>query len=342
MNAEKHWTVAVVGALGMVGTEMIKTLGERKFPVKELRPLDLESRSAETVNFAGQSVRVLPAKPEGFAGVDIALFSAGSEASLTLAPEAVRKGAVVIDNSAAWRMDPKCPLVVPEVNPNDLKWHDGIIANPNCSTIQMVVALKPIHDRARIQRIVVSTYQATSGAGQGGVADLEAQTQAWSRGAASPQPRQFPYPIAFNLIPQIDVFQEGGYTKEERKMVNETKKIMGDPSIKVTATCVRVPVFYGHSEAVNIQTQKKISAEEARELLRQAPGVTVVDEPASREYPMPAMIAHTDDVYVGRIRADDTIKNGLNLWIVSDNVRKGAALNAVQIAEKMIEMGLIR
>jgi aspartate-semialdehyde dehydrogenase len=337
MNAEKNWIVAVVGALGMVGTEMIRTLERRKFPVKELRPLDLESRATEIVSFAGEPARVLPAKPESFAGVDIALFSAGGEASLALAPEAVRRGAVVIDNSAAWRMDPKCPLVVPEVNPQDLKRHSGIIANPNCSTIQMVVALKPIHDKAGIQRVVVSTYQATSGAGQGGVADLEAQAKAWGRNESLPEPRQFPYPIAFNLIPQIDVFLEGGYTKEELKMVNETKKILGDPSIKVTATCVRVPVFYGHSEAVNIQTRRKISVEEARELLRRAPGVTVIDEPADKKYPMPAMAAHTDDVYVGRIRADDTIKNGLNLWVVSDNVRKGAALNAVQIAEELLK-----
>jgi aspartate-semialdehyde dehydrogenase len=341
MSAERQWVVAVVGALGMVGAEMIKTLGERSFPVKELRPLDLESRARETVSFAGRPIKVLPAKAEAFAGVDIALFSAGSEASLSLAPEAARRGAVVIDNSAAWRMDPKCPLVVPEVNPQDLKRHAGIIANPNCSTIQMVVALKPLHDRARIQRIVVSTYQATSGAGQGGVADLEAQARAWSRGEGAPKPRQFTHPIAFNLIPQIDVFLEGGYTKEELKMVNETKKIMGDPSIRVTATCVRVPVFYGHSEAVNIQTQRKLEVEEARELLRRAPGVTVIDEPADEKYPMPAMTAHTDAVYVGRIRADDTIENGLNLWIVSDNVRKGAALNAVQIAELMVKMRLL-
>lgn len=341
MSAERQWVVAVVGALGMVGAEMIRTLGERRFPVKELRPLDLESRASETVSFAGRPVKVLPAKAEAFAGVDIALFSAGSEASLNLAPEAVRRGAVVIDNSAAWRMDPKCPLVVPEVNPQDLKWHGGIIANPNCSTIQMVVALKPLHDRARIQRIVVCTYQATSGAGQLGVADLEAQTRAWSRNETAPAPRQFPYPIAFNLIPQIDVFLEGGYTKEELKMVNETKKIMGDPSIKVTATCVRVPVFYCHSEAVNIQTQKKLTVQEARDLLRRALGLTVINEPAERKYPMPAMSAHTDAVYVGRIRVDDTIENGLNLWIVSDNVRKGAALNAVQIAEMMVKMKLL-
>jgi len=341
MSEKKRWTVAVVGALGLVGTEMIQTLERRAFPVAELRPLDLESQAGKKVTFAGRSFEVLPAIPENFAGVDIALFSAGSDASLALAPEAVKKGAVVIDNSAAWRMDPKCPLVVPEVNPNDLKAHKGIIANPNCSTIQMVVALKPLHDAARIRRIVVSTYQAASGAGLGGIADLESQTQAWSRKQPAPEPRAFAYPIAFNVVPQIDVFQEGGYTKEEYKMVHETTKIMGDPAIKVTATCARVPVFTGHSEAVNIETERKLTSAEARRLLAGSPGITVLDDPKQRQYPMPILVARQDDVYVGRIREDNTIANGLNLWIVADNIRKGAALNAVQIAETMLEMGLL-
>jgi aspartate-semialdehyde dehydrogenase len=337
----KRWNVAVVGALGMVGTEMIQTLERRNFPVAELRPLDLPKLAGRTVEFNGESIDVRGATADNFKDIDIAIFSAGSDASLQLAPEAVQRGAIVVDNSAAWRMDPKCPLVVPEVNPNDLKWHNGIIANPNCSTIQMVVALKPIHDKAKIQRIVVSTYQATSGAGKTGVTDLESQIRAWCSDTVVPEAKAFPLPIAFNVIPQIDVFQEGGYTKEEYKMVNETRKILGDPLIRVTATCVRVPVFFGHSEAVNIQTAEKIHPEEVRDLLRRAAGIVVIDDPVNKKYPAPLMTQHTDEVYVGRIREDNTIKNGLNLWIVSDNIRKGAALNAVQIAEKLVEMNLI-
>ncbi len=336
-----RWNVAVVGALGMVGTEMMRTLKQRDFPVAELRPLDLAEHAGQRVQFDGKSIEVLPATADNFEGIDIAIFSAGSEASLQLAPEAVKRGAVVVDNSAAWRMDPACPLVVPEVNPHDLKWHNGIIANPNCSTIQMVVALKPIHDLAKILRVVVSTYQATSGAGKAGVTDLEAQTRARCNDTETPAAKAFTLPIAFNVIPQIDLFQEGGYTKEEYKMVNETKKILGDPLVQVTATCVRVPVFFSHSEAVNIQTEVKIRPEKARDLLRRAPGVVVMDDPANNIYPTPLMAAHTDEVYVGRIREDNTIENGLNLWIVSDNIRKGAALNAVQIAEKLVQMDLL-
>ena len=337
----KNWNVAVVGALGMVGTEMIKTLEMRDFPVAELRPLDLARFEGTEVDFAGGKVRTLAAIAENFAGVDIAIFSAGGAASLELAPLAVEKGAVVVDNSSAWRMNPECPLVVPEVNPHDLRWHKGIIANPNCSTIQMVVVLKPLHDRARIQRVVVSTYQAASGAGMRGFEELRQQTSDVLKDR-TPSVQAFSYQLAFNVIPQIDVFQEGGYTKEEWKMVRETQKIMGDDSIEVTATCVRVPVFFSHSESVNIQTERKLTVEEARALLQSAPGVTLVDDLANLRYPMPIDAAHTDDTFVGRIREDFSIDNGLNLWIVADNIRKGAALNAVQIAERLVADNLVR
>lgn len=338
---EKKWNVAVVGALGMVGTEMTKTLEMRHFPVAELRPLDLAKFEGTEVEFASRKVRTLTANAENFAGVEIAIFSAGAAASLELAPLAVEKGAVVVDNSSAWRMNPQCPLVVPEVNPHDLRWHKGIIANPNCSTIQMVVVLKPLHDRARIKRLVVSTYQAASGAGKRAFEELRQQARDLLEGNP-PNPQAFPYQLIFNVIPQVDVFQEGNYTKEEWKMVNETRKILGDDSIKITATCVRVPVFFSHSEAVNIETEDKLTADEARDLLRSAPGVRVIDEPAELRYPMPVDAAHIDDVLVGRIREDFTIENGLHLWIVADNIRKGAALNAVQIAEQLVADDLVR
>ena len=340
--SQRRWNVAVVGAAGMVGTEMIRTLEQRRFPVNELRPLDVADVAGAAMTFAGRTVVCQEATETNFAGIDIAIFSAGGDASLDRAPKAVRQGAVVIDNSSAWRMDPACPLVVPEVNPHDLAWHHGIIANPNCSTIQMVVALKPLHDRARIRRAVVSTYQAAAGAGKSGLDELTTQSrEVLDRGACSP-PRTFQHQLAFNLIPQIDVFQEGGYTKEEWKMVRETVKILGDPSVRVTATTVRVPVFIGHSESVNIETERKLTADEARSILANAPGVVVVDDPATRAYPMPALAAGTDAVFVGRIREDNSIERGLNLWIVSDNVRKGAALNAVQIAERLVADNLVR
>jgi aspartate-semialdehyde dehydrogenase len=339
---QRLWNVAVVGAAGMVGTEMIRTLEQRGFPVSELRPLDVAEVAGASVTFGGRSFPCLEATGESFSGIDIAIFSAGGDASLDLAPKAVRQGAVVIDNSSAWRMDAACPLVVPEVNPHDLAWHKGIVANPNCSTIQMVVVLKPLHDRARIRRVVVSTYQAAAGAGKNGLDELTMQSrEILDRGACSP-PKTFPHQLAFNLIPQIDVFQDGGYTKEEWKMVHETVKIMGDPSIRVTATTVRVPVFIGHSESVNIETERKLTAEEARAILAGAPGIVVVDDPAKRAYPMPALAAGTDAVFVGRIREDHSLEHGLNLWIVSDNVRKGAALNAVQIAERLVADHLVR
>jgi aspartate-semialdehyde dehydrogenase len=326
----------------MVGTEMIKTLEQRRFPVNELRPLDVAEVAGTSMAFAGRPCTCLEATEANFAGIDIAIFSAGGEASLDLAPKAARQGAVVVDNSSAWRMDPACPLVVPEVNPADLAWHKGIIANPNCSTIQMVVALKPLHDRSRIRRVVVSTYQAAAGAGKNGVDELAVQSLEILEGRACSPPRTFQHRLAFNLIPQIDVFQDGGYTKEEWKMVHETVKIMGDPGIRVTATAVRVPVFIGHSESVNIETERKLTADEARTILAGSPGIVVVDDPATRAYPMPALAAHTDAVFVGRIREDNSLEHGLNLWIVSDNVRKGAALNAVQIAERLVADNLVR
>jgi aspartate-semialdehyde dehydrogenase len=339
---ERTYTVAVVGAAGMVGTEMLRTLEQRNFPVRELFPLDVAALEGTPVSYNGITHLCREATEAAFRGVDIALFSAGAEASLDLAPAAVRHGAVVIDNSSAWRMDDACPLVVPEVNFKDLFWHKGIIANPNCSTIQMVVTLKPLHDFSPIRRVVVSTYQAASGAGKAAVDELSAQARAILDGEPVPPPRAFRYQLAFNLIPQIDDFDEAGYTKEEWKMVHETAKIMGDPSIHVTATAVRVPVPIGHSEAVNIETAGKITAGDARRLLREAPGVCVVDDPNQFRYPMPDGAAHKDDVFVGRIREDLTIVNGLNLWIVADNVRKGAALNAVQIAEQLVVADLIR
>ena len=337
----KRFVVAVCGATGAVGREMLKTLEQRKFPCKEVRALASARSKGTTVPFAGTDLIVDELTDDSFAGVDIALFSAGGATSERYAPSAAKAGCVVVDNSSAWRMDPKCPLVVPEVNPHDLDWHKGIIANPNCSTIQMVVALKPLHDAAKIKRIVVSTYQAVSGTGQKAIEELSGQVQAIFN-MRSPEVKVYPYRIAFNCLPQIDVFLDSGYTKEEMKMVNETKKIMGDDSIKVTATCVRVPVFYGHSESVNIETATKLTAEEARLLLAKAPGITVVDHPKEKLYPMPIDAAGEDDTFVGRIREDDTIENGLNMWIVADNLRKGAALNAVQIAETLVERGLVR
>ena len=335
----KTFRVAVVGAMGAVGTEMIKTLEQRAYPVSELVPLDIPANEGKTVKWKGQDVKVRVAKEGAFAGVDVALFSAGADASLVLAPIAAREGAIVVDNSSAWRMDPAVPLVVPEVNPEALDAHKGIIANPNCSTIQMLVALKPIHDAYRIQRIVVSTYQAISGTGAAAIAELGAQARAWVSGGKienSVYPRQ----ILFNALPHIDVFLENDYTKEEMKMVHETHKIM-DPNIQVNPTAVRIPVFRGHSESINIQTEKAFSVAQVRALLEKAPGVKVMDDPSKLVYPTPLDADGKDEVYVGRLRADPTVPNGLNLWVVSDNLRKGAALNAVQIAETLVSRGLL-
>ena len=336
----KSYNVAVVGATGAVGQTMIKILQERNFPVKRILPLASARSNGHSVEFRGEKIKVEEAMPSAFEGIDIALFSAGNEVSMELAPEAVKRGAVVIDNSSAFRMAPEVPLVVPEVNPGDIHRHKGLIANPNCSTIQMVVVLKPIHEKVRIKRVVVSTYQAVSGTGVDAIEELKLQSKKILSGD-KPEPRVYPYPIAFNVLPHIDVFDDTGYSMEEWKMVRETKKIMGDESIAVTATTVRVPVFNCHSEAVNIETVEKITADGVRSILSQAPGVKVVDDPKKRIYPLPKDVSGQNDVFVGRIREDFSIPCGLNLWIVADNLRKGAAYNAVQIAEYMVEHSLI-
>ncbi|TYP56143.1 aspartate-semialdehyde dehydrogenase [Thermosediminibacter litoriperuensis] len=334
------YNVAVVGATGAVGRTMLRILEEQSFPVKRILPLASSRSEGQTVEFMGCTVRVEEAKPSSFEGVDIALFSAGKDVSLTLSPEAVKRGAVVIDNSNAFRMDPDVPLVVPEVNPQDLHKHRGIIANPNCSTIQMVVVLKPIHDRARVKRVVVSTYQAVSGTGLEAIEELKLQSRQVLEGQ-KPEPSVYPHQIAFNLLPHIDVFDDTGYTMEEWKMIRETKKIMGDENIAVTATTVRVPVLNCHSESVNIETYEKVTPEEARRILAGAPGVVVMDDPANKVYPMPAYLSGKNEVFVGRIREDFTVPCGLNLWIVADNLRKGAAYNAVQIAEYLVKNNLV-
>ncbi|MDR0816590.1 MAG: aspartate-semialdehyde dehydrogenase [Desulfovibrio sp.] len=334
-------TVAVVGATGAVGREMLNSLHNRKFPATTVRAFASARSAGSRVPFGDAELTVEELKEDVFTGIDLALFSTGGATSLQFAPHAANAGCVVVDNSAAWRMDEHCPLVVPEVNARHLAAHMGIIANPNCSTIQMLVALKPLHDAAAIKRIVVSTYQAVSGTGQKGIKELERQVRDLFNGREL-ENSVFPYRIAFNVLPHIDVFLENDYTKEEMKMVNETVKILGDPSVKVTATCVRVPVFYGHAESVNVETAKKITAKDARIMLSQAPGLMVYDNPREKMYPMPAYVAGEDLVFVGRIREDESIENGLNMWIVADNVRKGAAINAVQIAEELLRRDLVR
>ena len=332
-------TVAVVGATGAVGREMLKTLHERQFPATKVRAFASARSAGSKVPFGEEELTVEELKEDVFDGIDLAIFSAGVRRELR--GRAAHAGCVVVDNSAAWRMDERCPLVVPEVNPEALEEHQGIIANPNCSTIQMVVVLKPLHDAAHINRVVVSTYQAVSGTGQKGIEELERQVRDLFN-ARDPENKVYPYRIAFNVLPHIDVFLDNDYTKEEMKMVNETVKIFDDPSIKVTATCARVPVFFCHAESVNIETEKKITAKEARIMLSQAPGVKVFDNPRELMYPMPAYCIGDDPTFVGRIREDESIENGLNLWIVADNVRKGAALNAVQIAEELLKRDLVR
>lgn len=330
--------VAVVGATGAVGNEMINVLEQRGFPVNEIKLL-ASTRSAGTkLKFRGEEVAVELLTEDAFSGVEIGLFSAGGSISEKFAPIAAREGCVVIDNTSAFRMDPQVPLVVPEVNAHAISQYTGknIIANPNCSTIQMVVVLKPIHDVAGIKRVVVSTYQAVSGTGKEAIEELAQQTQAiFSQQEVKVD--VYPHQIAFNCLPHIDVFLENGYTKEEMKMVNETKKIMEDDSIRVTATTVRVPVFYGHSESVNIETEKKMTPQEVRNLLAKSPGVVVEDDPSLFKYPLATYSAGKDETFVGRIREDESIETGINMWIVSDNIRKGAALNAVQIAEILLD-----
>jgi aspartate-semialdehyde dehydrogenase len=336
LKKKSAYHVAVVGATGVVGHEMIEILEERQFPVEMLHPFASPQSAGKMIEFQGKPVEVKALDADSFEGIDIALFSAGSAASLKYAPIAAKSGAVVIDNSSAFRMDRDVPLVVPEVNIKAAFTHKGIIANPNCSTIQMVVALYPLHQAARITRIVVTTFQSVSGKGKKAVDELLEQTRALLS-FKDLEIKEFPHQIAFNCLPQIDDFLDNAYTKEEMKMVNETHKIMGDNSIRVTATTVRVPVFRCHSESVNIETEKKLSANEARAILAASPGVIVYDDPKRNIYPLPADHAGKDEVFVGRVREDFSVASGLNLWIVSDNIRKGAALNAVQIAEELIK-----
>jgi aspartate-semialdehyde dehydrogenase len=327
----KH--VAVVGASGAVGERMIRLLEERRFPLASIKFL-ASARSAGTkVRFRGEEHPILELSSGAFAGVEIVLSSTPAAVSRQWSPIAAAAGAVVVDNSSCFRMDPDVPLVVPEVNPHDIPKHRGIIANPNCSTIQLVVALKPLHDAVRVRRVVVSTYQSVSGAGQKGIHELESQTEAHVKKFQPPAPSKFAYPIFGNCIPQIDDFLPGGYTKEEMKMVNETRKIMGDDTIDVCPTCVRVPVPLSHSESILVETERPITAEEARSLWARSPGVTVLDDPLALAYPLAAAAAGKDDVFVGRIRQDLHRPSTLLFWCVSDNLRKGAATNAVQIAE---------
>ena len=336
-KSSRLYNVAVAGATGAVGGAMLDVLARRDFPVGELRLLASERSVGRKLTFKGREIAVQLLSKDAFAGIDIALFSAGGDRSLEFGPAAAAAGAIVVDNSSAFRMDPEIPLVVPEVNPHAIAQYTkrGIIANPNCSTIQMLVALKPIYDAVGIKRIVVSTYQAVSGTGAKAIAELNDQVMAYAAGKAI-EAKVYPHQIAFNCLPQIDSFLENGYTKEEMKMVNETRKMFEDPTIGVTATTVRVPVFYGHSESVNIETEKKITAAEVKALLKNAPGVKLVDEPTLGQYPMAIDCAGKFETLVGRIREDESIANGINLWVVSDNILKGAALNAVQIAEVLI------
>lgn len=336
----KRYNVAVMGATGAVGNCFLKILAERKFPINELKLLASEKSKGKSLDFAGKKYPVEVLTHDSFKGVQIVLASAGASRSLEFLPSAVKAGAISVDNSSAFRMDKEIPLVVPEVNRHAIKKHKGIIANPNCSTIQMVVALKPIHDAVKIKRIVVTTFQSVSGGGQKKITELYEQTKDFIA-KKKIVPKEFAHQIAFNLIPQIDVFMDNGYTKEEMKMVNETRKIMEAPDIQVNATCVRVPVFFAHSESVNIETEKPITPDEVRRLLAKAPGVKVVDDPKNGKYPMPIDAEGLDDTFVGRIRRDESVANGISMWVVSDNIRKGAALNAVQIAEDLIEEGLV-
>lgn len=343
----KELTVAIVGATGAVGTKMKEQLLKRNFPIKHIKFL-ASARSAGTeIEFGGKTYTIEEATPESFEGVDVALFSAGGSVSAKLAPEAAKRGAVVIDNTSHFRMHPDVPLVVPEVNREDLSKHKGIIANPNCSTIQMVAALQPIREQFGLTNVIVSTYQAVSGSGVSAIEELREQSAQFDAGK-NVEAKILPaksdkkhYPIARNVIPQIDVFTENGFTYEEMKMINETKKIMHMPDLPVAATCVRVPVVSGHSESVFIEVEKEVSVQEIFEVLRNAPGIVLQDDISTQDYPMPLFVEGEDPVYVGRIRQDLSNKKGFHLWIVSDNLLKGAALNSIQIAESMLEDNLL-
>jgi len=328
-------SVAIAGATGAVGTELIKLLELRNFPINNLRLLASKRSVGKKINFGQDEIEIQELTKNAFEGIDIAFFSCGASRSLEFCQAAADAGAVVIDNSSAFRMDDEIPLVVPEVNPNAAFNHKGIIANPNCTTIQMLVALKPIHDYSKIKRVIVSTYQSVSGSGASAIVELENQTKAWVAG----QPLEkniYPVQIAFNVIPHVDVFMDNGYTKEEMKMVNETRKIMSAPDITVSATCVRVPVFRAHSEAINIETEEDVSVEKALELWEKAPGVFIKNDQKPAGYPVPHAVSETFDTYIGRIRKDISCKNGLAFWVVADQLYKGAALNAIQIGELLL------
>lgn len=343
----KELTVAIVGATGAVGTKMKEQLIKRNFPIKHIKFLASARSAGKEIGFNGNTYMIEEATPEAFEGVDVALFSAGGSVSAKLAPEAAKRGAVVIDNTSHFRMHPEVPLVVPEVNREDLKEHNGIIANPNCSTIQMVAALQPIREKFGLTKVIVSTYQAVSGSGVSAIEELREQSAQWEAGK-NVEAKILPaksdkkhYPIARNVIPQIDVFTENGFTYEEMKMINETKKIMHMPELAVAATCVRVPVVSGHSESVYIEVESDASVNDIFEVLRNAPGIVLQDDITTQDYPMPLFVEGEDPVYVGRIRQDLSNKKGFHLWIVSDNLLKGAALNSIQIAEAMLEDNLL-
>ncbi|NLL71377.1 MAG: aspartate-semialdehyde dehydrogenase [Epulopiscium sp.] len=327
----KKVNLAIVGATGMVGRTFLEVLEKRDFPIENFYVFASARSAGKTITFRGKEYVIEELTEQSFdRPIDIALFSAGGSISQKFAPIAASKGCVVVDNSSAWRMDPNVPLVVPEVNPEDIKKHKGIIANPNCSTIQAVVALKPIHEYYTIKRIIYTTYQAVSGAGMGGWADLE-------EGLKGNPPKKFPHPIANNCLPHIDSFLDNGYTKEEMKMVEETRKIFHAPDLKITATTVRVPVFNGHSEAINVEVEKPFELEELKGIFKKAPGIIVQDDPQNDIYPLATETTGKDEVFVGRIRRDESVENGINLWVVADNIRKGAATNTIQIAELLVQ-----
>jgi aspartate-semialdehyde dehydrogenase len=343
MSQRSRLTVAVVGATGVVGRTMVQVLAEREFPIGELRLLASGRSAGRTISAAGRTIEVGKAVPEAFEGVDIALFSAGGDVSTALAPAAAQRGATVIDNSSAWRMDPAVPLVVSQVNPDDLEWHEGIIANPNCSTMQLVPVLMALRDAVGLDRVVVDTYQSVSGTGADAIAELEGQVRAHVRG----EPKTatvYPHPIAFNALPEIDVFLDNGYTKEEWKVVTESRKILHLPELRLSCTAVRIPVFVSHSEAVHVETTRPITPDGARALFAAVPGVVVQDDPSGHEYPLATTAAGQDEIFVGRVRQDPSIDGGrgLALWVVSDNLRKGAATNAVEIAEALVARDWVR
>ena len=336
----KGYRVAIVGATGLVGQEFIRVLEQRSFPMSSVKLLASDRSAGKRMFVRHEELEVEETVPESFSDIDIALFSAGGDTSRHFAPIAAESGAVVVDNSSAWRMEPDVPLVVPEVNPEDCKWHKGIIANPNCSTIQMVVALYPLHKVNRIKRIIVDTYQSVSGTGSAAVEELTTQSEQVLEGEET-TPHIYPHQIAFNVLPEIDVFLDNGYTKEEWKMVEETRKIMHAEDIAISATCVRVPVFTGHSEAVHVEFSRPMSPDEARQIFSQAPGIKVLDDNSVSLYPTAWQAAGTDEVFIGRIRQDASHRNSLAMWVVADNLRKGTALNTVQIAEEVIRQGWI-